>query len=240
MQRKTFSDRQPELNRSGDNPVLGCDDSAEEPMPWNGRQSVKLSVDNRDLLLQHATLRRYPSNYVLYRRGNNATYLCIVLSGEVELFIEDQCRRMVISRQLTGDLIGAPELLNNHFRITSAITLSKCILAVIYSADFEQLIDSRPRFAIAMLHYLASTVTDSTLRLTMLPLGAYGRLRLTLEGLADPSGLIQGTWTHQQLAELIGCSRETIGKLMAELKRGQWLNYRNKQIFILRPLPEIY
>ena len=78
-------------------------------------------------------------------------------------------------------------------------------------------------------------------RLSSLPLDAYGRLRSCLDRLARETNgcvVVQGLWTQQQLAELTGCRRETVQKILCELSKGGWIRCDRRQITILRPLPE--
>ena len=78
-------------------------------------------------------------------------------------------------------------------------------------------------------------------RLSTLPLDAYGRLRYYLISLAretDGCVVVQGLWTPQQLADLAGCRRETVQKILCELTRGGWIRCDRRRITILRELPE--
>jgi CRP-like cAMP-binding protein len=91
------------------------------------------------------------------------------------------------------------------------------------------------------VHHLAVAFGEMMMRLSTLPLDAYGRLRSCLVSLArDTNGclVLQGLWTQQQLADLAGCRRETVGKILCELSRGGWIRCDRRRITVLRELPE--
>ena len=55
----------------------------------------------------------------------------------------------------------------------------------------------------------------------------YGRLALLLDSLAKPQAdatrLVAERLTHQQMAALLGCSREMVSRLMKDLARGGYV-----------------
>jgi CRP/FNR family transcriptional regulator, cyclic AMP receptor protein len=202
---------------------------------------MALSEGDRHFLLEHAAVRRHRRGQLLFEQGDEATCLYILLAGEVEIFVESCHGRTVIARREIGDLCGELELLGGRDRTASAVTVRDSLLGVISKRAFEKCISARPELLVTMLRDLAVAVGEMTLRLSTLSLDAYGRLRFCLIRLARKTGgvaVVEGSWTQQQLAELAGCRRETVAKIISELKRGRWISSEKQQITILRPLPE--
>ena len=201
-----------------------------------------LADGDRNFLLEHATVRRYRRGHHLFHQGDEATCLFIVLEGEVEVFIDDgQAARTIIDRRESGALFGELELFGGQDRIASAVTLSDATLGVIRKCVFQQCLEARPALFAALLHHLCVEFGEMMTRLSTLPLDAYGRLRSCLNSLARETNgclVVQGLWTQQQLAELTGCRRETVGSILCELKRGGWIQCDRRRITILRELPE--
>jgi CRP/FNR family transcriptional regulator, cyclic AMP receptor protein len=202
-----------------------------------------LSEADRQFLLEHAALRRFARGQSLFQQGDDATCAFLVVAGEVEIFVENYQGRTVIARKETGELFGEFELLGGQDRIASAVTVKASVLGVIRKCAFERCIGTRPELLTAILRDLAVVIGEMTLRLSTLSLNAYGRLRFCLSRLARETGdiaVVEGHWTQQQLAELAGCRRETVAKIMSELKRGEWIRSEKQRIAILRPLPEYF
>ena len=201
-----------------------------------------LAEGDRDFLLEHAAVRRYRRGCHLFYQGDEATSVFAVLEGEIEVFIENaQADRTIIDRKQSGALFGEIELLGGQYRIASAVALTDATLGVIRRCLFEECIRASPELLAAIARNLAVAFGETITRLSTLPLDAYGRLRYYLTNLAretNGSMVVQGLWTQQQLAELAGCRRETVGSILCELRRGGWIRLDRRQITILRPLPE--
>jgi CRP/FNR family transcriptional regulator len=202
-----------------------------------------LSEDDRHFLLEHAAVRRFRRGHLMFGQDEDATCLFLLLEGEVEIFVENCHGRTVIARKEIGDLFGEVELLSGLQRTASAAAVRDSLVAVISKRTFEQCISTRPALLGAILRDLSVAICEMTMRLSTLGLDAYGRLRFCLSKLARESGggtVIEGRWTQQQLAEFAGCSRETVAKILSELKRGQWVQHCHQKITLLRPLPEVF
>ena len=201
-----------------------------------------LADGDRNFLLEHATVRRYRRGHHLFHQGDDATCLFVVVDGKVEVFIEnDQAIRTIIDRKESGALFGEIELLSEQYRIASAVTLTDATLGVIRKCVFEECVQARPQLLAAAARDLAVAFGEMMTRLSTLPLDAYGRLRYHLTSLAretDGCVVVQGLWTPQQLADLAGCRRETVQKILCELTRGGWIRCDRRRISILRELPE--
>lgn len=202
---------------------------------------MKVSDEDRRFFLESGKLRRYRHGHLLYKQGDDSTCLFLILEGEVEIFVEYGNHRTLVARMGTGDLLGYLALLSGQDQTVCAVTTRNTLLVIISRSAFEQRMNTRPELLLSILHDLATTIGELTLRLSTLPLGAYGRLRFCLEKLAcETDYVIEGSWTQQKLAELAGCRRETVAKVMSALRRGQWIRCNNKLITILRPLPEVF
>jgi CRP-like cAMP-binding protein len=202
-----------------------------------------LSEGDRSFLLEHAAVRRYRRGHLLFEQGDDTAGVFVVLDGEVEIFVETCHGRTVIARKKIGELFGEIELLGGQDRTASAVTVRDSVLGVIRKRTFEQCLNARPELLTTILRHLAVAIGEMTMRLSTLSLDAYGRLRFYLSRLAleaDGVEVVDGCWTQQQLAELAGCRRETVAKILSELKRGQWIRADKQRITILRPLPEAF
>ena len=73
-------------------------------------------------------------------------------------------------------------------------------------------------------------------------LDVYGRVARTLEKHAkDEDGrLITGRFTHQEIAAMVGASREMISKILKELKIGGYIEVEGKRIILQKKLPKAW
>ena len=61
------------------------------------------------------------------------------------------------------------------------------------------------------------------------------RDRLSIE--ENGEKYIPEKYSHLELSKMIGASREMVGKVMAELIRGEYIEQRDNNIFILKNFP---
>jgi CRP-like cAMP-binding protein len=204
---------------------------------------MMLSEADRNFLLKDAAVRHYGRGHHLFNQGDDATCLFVVLEGEVEMFVVNGEARTIIDRRESGALCGELELLGGQYRIASAVTLRDSKLGVIRKCAFEQCVRAKPELLAAIVRHLALAIGEMMEGLSTLPLDTYGRLRFYLGRLARETGgfvVVQGLWTQQQLAELAGCRRETVSKILCELTKNQWIQSEKQRTTILRPLPESF
>jgi CRP-like cAMP-binding protein len=202
-----------------------------------------LGERERQLLLRQATVRRYPRGRVLFQHGDDAHSLFFVIDGEVEIFLGEPHERTLIFCVHAGQVFGELSLLKGCRRTVSAITVAKSSLAIITREEFQHCLVESAELRAAVLQHLVSLVDELTVRVSTLQLSAYGRLRSclsTLAGSTEEAHVLPGTWTQQRLAEWAGCTRETVAKIMGQLRRGGWVRYNRGRIVIVRDLPTTF
>jgi len=191
----------------------------------------------RVLLLEHGELRRYRRDSLLFERGAEGHALFLIVEGEVEIFVGDGAGRTLIGRKRAGEVFGELALLADRPRTASARTTSNSLLAVVSRASFLACHAANPPLQDAIRRHLVATVEQTTLRLATVHLSAYGRLRTCLYDHAEVDGTLPGVWTQQSLAAWSGCTRETVAKILGDLRRGGWIRNDRGRIAILRQLP---
>jgi CRP/FNR family cyclic AMP-dependent transcriptional regulator len=68
----------------------------------------------------------------------------------------------------------------------------------------------------------------------------FGRVAALLNSNASDTGagkVIEGM-THQDIAAVVGASREMVSKILADLKKGGYIDVQRKKITLLKPLPK--
>jgi CRP/FNR family transcriptional regulator, cyclic AMP receptor protein len=202
-----------------------------------------LNQSERQLLLQHAAIRRYPKRRLLFQRGDEGDNLFLVIDGEVEIFLGAGHDRTLISRMHAGEMFGELSLVGDCRRTASAMTVAKSSLAMIPRAEFHSCLAENAVLQAAIFDHLVSLVDGLTMRVSTAQLGAYGRVRAclcTLAGSTEAGQALPGIWRQQSLAEWAGCTRETVAKIMGQLQRGGWVRYDRGRIVILRCLPTTF
>lgn len=201
-------------------------------------------VPEEDLkkLAASAVKKNYPKNVVVINEGDEAGALFIIVSGKVQAFLSNESGRTVtLSTQECGSFFGELSLLDGEPRSASVMTIEPTSCLLFPRHVFQAWLAAHPGAAIHVIQSLTRRIRKLTESVRGFALSdVYGRLVKTLNGMATPEGqgwIIQPKPSHQDLANLIGCSREMVSRIMKDLGRGGYLSAEGKILRIHRKLP---
>lgn len=185
----------------------------------------------------------FKKNTILMPEGEAGECLYIIESGTVNVYVgDDDGRELVLYHEGPGTCIGDISLLDDAPRSASVVTLEKTIAWAISKNDFLNCIKSNPAMSLGIIRTLTRRLRDATGGIRSLALdNVYRRLADKLVELSseDETGEISlhKKYSHQDLGNMIGASREMVGKVMAELISGEYIEIRERRIFIIKNLP---
>lgn len=160
--------------------------------------------------------------------------LFIVKRGRIRLYRLAPDGRMVTSAVLEpGAVFGEMESLGLRMRGNWAEALEPSELCLMSPADVRELLFADPRIALRIAESLSTRIDELEQRLTDLSCKTIDeRLASTLCSLArrEPGAPIK--LTHQQLASLVGASRERITTALGDLVRLDLVSMRRGKIAV--------
>ena len=189
------------------------------------------------------TRHTHKKNTQLIRQGEVGKNLHIIESGRVRIFVSSEDgREITINEESSGSCIGEIALLDDEPRSASVVTLEKTETIAISKSAFQECAAENPAIAFAIIRSLTRRLRAATGGLKSLALdNVYRRLANKLNELAetdtDNNRRLKQRYTHQDLGNMIGASREMISEVMAELVKGGYIELQDKKIVIRRPLP---
>jgi CRP/FNR family cyclic AMP-dependent transcriptional regulator len=214
---------------------------------FSGLKSIpflsELSDEVLSELASHAKQNTFPKNAFIITEDDETSSMYILLSGKVRVFSSDaQGKEVTLLIQTPVSYFGELALLSNAARSASVITLEKTSCAIIAQADFKIWLSNHPDVAFGLIQDLAGTVKRLTNKVKQLALSnVYERTIQTLQDMAvkqDDILVIENRPTQQELANMVGSSREMVNKIMKELTKGEYIVIEGKQLRIERKLPE--
>jgi CRP/FNR family transcriptional regulator, cyclic AMP receptor protein len=187
----------------------------------------------------HVTFHKGELIYSPYDRGE-AVYL--VADGRVRLY-----RSAPDGRQLTlaimddGMAFGQLAVLDTPNHDAYAEAMTECMLRVVRVADLERAVAEHPQMAVNLLRTLAQRLHEAedqieSLAFRGVPARLAGKLLELMEryGRVTRDGIrIDERFTHMQLAEMIGTSRETLTKVINELREAGLIDIRERMVWVL-------
>ena len=205
---------------------------------------AELSASELAMLASLGVIKSYARLSVLINEGEQSDTLFILLEGQVKVFASDEDGKEVVLSFLTsGDYFGELSILDSSPRSASVITTDPSTLMLIARDDFLKCLYQHPHVAIKLLQNLSQRVRLLTATVKNLALhDVYGRVAKTLTQLAEEQengeARIRQRLTQQNIADMVGASREMISRVLKELQAGGYIEIRERQIVLLRPLPE--
>lgn len=186
--------------------------------------------------------RSYRKNQSVYELGHPADALHIVLKGRVRLRDRDwEGRDITVGFAAEGEGFGGEVLAELPTRVLSAVAAEGSEVLTLQRDGLRDLLTRDGQLARQILRHSFETSTHLLERIKMLAfLDVPSRLAGTILWLADrygtpaSGGLEVPYWfTHQEMADLIGSTRETVTTVLAEFKRGGLVETRNHHFIVL-------
>lgn len=186
--------------------------------------------------------RRYPARTTVFEEGSIGEYMYVLQEGEVKVSkISDDGREKVLEVLGPGAFFGEMALLDREPRSASIKANTDCVLLALSRTDFIGLLRKTPEISLELLRELTRRLreTDEDVRGLIFE-RVEGRTRRVLRRIATqpapgrPDFLATASVTHQQLAEMVGTSRETITRVVKGLKRRGWLDQEGKHYLIAK------
>ncbi len=201
-----------------------------------------LAPQDAQVLLRHGSARSYPAHSVLINEGDETDALYVIEEGEVKVYASDDEGREVILNILgPGEYFGELALVDDAPRSASVMTLKPTRVVMISKAQFKQCLADNPEVAYNLIAALARHVRALTHNVKSLALmDVYGRIAHTLLDLAeerDGKLVVNRRLTHQELASMVGASREMVSRILKDLTRGGYISIENRIITINERLP---
>lgn len=201
-----------------------------------------LCPEDLSVLARCGVIKTYPRNTVLFLEGQPSAELYIVVTGQVKVFVsETEGKEVTLSLEGPGGYFGELGLVDAAPRSASVMTTEQSQLVVVSKSDFQRCLASRPDLGIKLMRALVQRVRTLTDRVKSIALlDVYGRVAQTLQALAiEQCGqyVIERRVTHQDIASMVGASREMVSRIMRDLVVGGYIEMKDKHIRIKEKLP---
>lgn len=196
-----------------------------------------LSKRDLDVIGQHTVTKTFPPNTVVLLEGEKSDSLYMILEGKVKVYAsEDGGNEVILNMQGRGDFFGEMTLLDDAPRSASVMTMEPTRMSVMSKAAFRDCLAAHPEVAFNLIRMLTQRVRVLTENVKSLALlDVYGRVARTLLNLAAPVGnklVVQQKLTHQEIANMVGASREMVSRILKDLAENGSIKIDRKYITI--------
>ncbi len=189
-----------------------------------------------DLLIE----RRFPKDAIALEEGMAGDYMYFIQQGQVKVTkTSADGREKILEMLADGDFFGEMALLDRGSRSASIKTTRPCVLLALSRQDFLSLMRRNPEISLALIQEQTRRLREADEQIrSLLFERVERRTRRSLQRLArDPHPTREGylrtsAVTHQQLADLVGTSRETVTRVLKALREEGWLEQEGKRYVV--------
>lgn len=201
-------------------------------------------ADDRGLhgLCRAAEERRVRRRQPIYLPGDSASELYLVKQGRVKISNwAPNGKEVTFAILHRGEWFGELEVLEGTRRQTCAQALDDATLGVIRREEFLRRLQDDPGLAVELTKVLGARLRALQGRVEDLVfhdvpariLHALVELSTLSEAARRPGCSVEVRVTHQELANLIGCNRETVSAVLSQFRRNGLVRIERESITIL-------
>ena len=190
-----------------------------------------LSAQELEVLTQSIRSVAVRKNARVFEQGAPADCCFILTSGLARVVFGGWSdTEIVFSSVRPKDLVGEIAVFNRSTRSASLVAVEACHFLRIPSTSFDAL-RKNPRFEDKVVAHIISTLMEADQARAMLLRPIATRVAACLariarqEGRRDGASVVIPRKKHQELADVIGCSRETVSRKLETLRRKKCVSW---------------
>jgi CRP/FNR family transcriptional regulator, cyclic AMP receptor protein len=201
-----------------------------------------LTGEQAQAIAEGVVKRRYRRGEVIVEQGTKSNALYILLTGRARVVTADARGREVILAVLQpGDYLGEMSLIDNEPYSATVRAEVQCDVLVLGRAEFARCLPENSSLSYAIMRGLVARLRAADRQIESLALlDVYGRVARALLDMAEDGAefkLIRNKVSRQDLAKVVGASREMVSRVMKDLEeRGFIQTQDNGSVHIMERL----
>src|SRR5574341_1467282 len=189
------------------------------------------------MLATVVTRRSVTRGSIIMAAGDPTDSLYIVLSGRLKVMMSDADGKEVILTILgPGEFFGEMGLIDDSPRSASVVAIEPCELLSIAKRDFKRCLEQNFEMAMAVMRGLVKRLREADRKIGSLALldvyGRVARLLLDMAETVDGQKMVTKRLPKQDIAKMIGASREMVSRVMKDLQTGGYIEMRGSTIVL--------
>ena len=193
---------------------------------------TSLAEEQLRMLTTMVTRKSTPRSTTIMAGGDPTDSLYIVLSGRLKVMMSDSEGKEVILAILgPGEFFGEMGLIDDEPRSATVVTIEPCELLSIAKRDFKKYMAENFQMTEAVMRGLVRRLREADRKIGSLALldvyGRVARLLLDMAENVDGEKIVTKRLPKQDIAKMIGASREMVSRVMKDLQTGGYIVLRD-------------
>jgi CRP/FNR family cyclic AMP-dependent transcriptional regulator len=183
----------------------------------------------------------YPKGTMLFMEGQDSLGIYMVCHGQVKLSTSSPDGKvMILGIAHPGDILGLSAVISNFDHETSAEVMDLCQINFVPKAEFLKFIKRHPAACMSAARQLGRNYYSAHKLICSLGLSdsvfvKLGKLFLSWSGneqAARGQVRLRNTFTHEEIAEMIGTSRETVTRALRSMRERGLVTLKGSELMI--------
>lgn len=203
----------------------------------------ELSEESLKELDRLSIMKAVPKRTALYFPDHPSDSLFLLKEGRVKISkLSAEGREVILDFLEAGEIFGELALAGETVRTTTAETVEDSLVCIIPQESFARFLRGRPELALRMIKLmglrrreLESRIEDLVFRSVSSRVAGLLLKLLEKHGEPFPGGVqIKVRLTHQEIAQLIGATRETVTEELNRLRQNRIIDFVKRRIIVRR------
>jgi len=202
-----------------------------------------LTASQAELVADAVISRRFMRGQMLVEQGEKCDALTILLTGRARVISSDAWgREVILATMRPGDYIGETSLIDQEPHSASVMAEVQTDVFILGQQAFARCLPDIDSMAFAMLKGLVQRLRYADCKIESLALmGVYGRVARTLLEFAEENSecvegnpVIPGRISRQDVAKMVGASREMVSRVMKNLELRGFIETRDDGLLLIK------
>lgn len=202
---------------------------------------ANLSDEEMARVRSELRIREYARRDVVLQKGGVGDSLLFLLSGQLQVIDITEDGRAIGLRLLSpGDFFGEIAVINGSIRSASVVALTPVLVALLPRNTALHLFSHSPSVAMQMLKFLAEKVQRDSQFRALLSIHNTAKRIYSFIDLIKEKGpgdveVVENMPTHQDIANMINTSRETVTRTLLTLAQQGIIKKGTHRLIIVNP-----
>ncbi len=181
--------------------------------------------------------RRVPRNKTIVHAGDLTGSFYVIVRGSAKVMNRDlEGNEVILTLLGAGECFGEMGLIDGSPRSADVVANEECELLEISKSDFKRALAENVELGLNIMKSLVLRLREANRKIESLALmDVYGRVAKLLLDLSENEGalrVIRRKITKQDMAKMVGASREMVSRVMKDLEASGYLSVESGRIVL--------
>ena len=194
------------------------------------------------VLVRLAEFQEYKQGEIIFFEGEPGEAMYVIEKGKVKILKDNlEGKEQILNVVEKGDVFAEVVIFDDRPYPATAQTVEDSLIAAIKKESFDQMLYLNPQIAVKMMKLMGKRLREAQGKIADLALKNTDKRVLSTicklarkhgRELSDNKVKIELSLTHQQLANMVGCSRETVSRILSKFKKKGLIDFDKSYIIV--------